>query len=91
MIKTPIQQELEPIVNALKELNFKIKLQQELLIAVMSELPDGTFVNGTPFDLAIKKCLEKYSVYGDDHYDANEFFEECKALAQHYRSKAPVI
>ena len=57
----------------------------------MSELPDGTFVNGTPFDLAIKKCLEKYSVYGDDHYDANEFFEECKALAQHYRSKAPVI
>lgn len=94
MYETPIQhtirKELEPLLEKLSDLTFQVNLQHRLIIALMSELPDGALKGFTPFDMALRDYVKHLPVNSDQHYDAITTFNQSIELAENYKSLSPV-
>ncbi|WP_272681104.1 hypothetical protein [Providencia sp. PROV129] len=94
MYETPIQltirKELEPLLETINNLEFQVNLQHRLIIALMSELPDGALKGFTPFDMAIRDYIKHFPVNSDQHYDVITTINQSIELAENYKNTSPV-
>lgn len=85
-----LQAEIEQLSKTVSNLESQLEYHQHLLIALMSELPEHSLKNFTPFDLALRNYFSKLPVNSDQLHNAAAYINKCIEDAEQHNSESDV-
>ena len=85
-----LQAEIEQLNETVNTLKSQLEYHQNLLIALMSELPEHSLRNFTPFDLALRDYFDQIPVNSDHLHHAATYINKCIDAAERHNTTSRV-